>query len=169
MTQHQNATPRFDPKGYCHTHGYKGTVGHYSKTCRTKKPGHQDDTTRQNTMGGTKRKEADYKIINSIYFTPGCTNPPNLTTTALLDTAANISLLTPHAPAQRNMTTLPTKTIMQPSGDTLTTTGNVTLLLPKLPQAAKEAYHISGLTNNLLSASALVDACCELFFHQGAR
>ncbi|KAL7478501.1 hypothetical protein ACHAW6_004261 [Cyclotella cf. meneghiniana] len=64
------------------------------------------------------------------------------------------------------MTTLPPKTIMQPFGDTLTTSGNVTLLLPKLPPAAKEAYHGAGLTNNLLSASALADAGCELFFHQ---
>ncbi|KAL7481871.1 LOW QUALITY PROTEIN: hypothetical protein ACHAW6_007551 [Cyclotella cf. meneghiniana] len=62
------------------------------------------------------------------------------------------------------MTTLPTKIIMQPSGDTLTTSGNVTLLLPKLPHAAKEEYCISGLTNNLLTASALADAGCELSF-----
>ena len=112
-----------------------------------------------------RRKEADYKIINSIYFTPGCTNPPNLNTT-LLDTTANISLLTPHVPAKKNMTTLPTKTIIQPSGDIITTWRNVTLLLPKLPQAAKEAYRMSGLTNNLLSASALADAGCELYLHQ---
>ncbi|KAL7479398.1 hypothetical protein ACHAW6_005130 [Cyclotella cf. meneghiniana] len=67
------------------------------------------------------------------------------------------------------MTTLPTKTIMQPSGDTLTTSRNVTFLLPKLPQDVTEAYRISGLTNNLLSASALSDATCELYFHQTGR
>ncbi|KAL7479566.1 LOW QUALITY PROTEIN: hypothetical protein ACHAW6_005291 [Cyclotella cf. meneghiniana] len=64
------------------------------------------------------------------------------------------------------MTTLPIKTIMQPSGDTLTTSGNATLLLPKLPQPAKQAYRISGLTNNLLCAATLADAGCEVFFHQ---
>ncbi|KAL7476446.1 LOW QUALITY PROTEIN: hypothetical protein ACHAW6_006627 [Cyclotella cf. meneghiniana] len=105
-------------------------------------------------------------MINSVYLTPGCANPPDLNNTALLDTTANISLLTPHAPAQINMSTLPPKTIMQPSGDTLTISGNVTLLLLKLPPAAKEAYRISGLTNNLLSASAMADAGCNLFFHQ---
>ncbi len=106
------------------------------------------------------------KLVNSVYLTPGCTNPPDLNTTALLDTTANISLLTPQAPAQITMTLLPPKTIMQPSGNTLTTSGNVTFLLPKLPPAAKEAYRIAGLTNNLLSALALADAGCKLFFHQ---
>ncbi|KAL7479587.1 hypothetical protein ACHAW6_005313 [Cyclotella cf. meneghiniana] len=100
-----------------------------------------------------------------IYFTPGCTNPPNLNNTALLDTAANISLLTPTAPALHDATPLPVKTIIQPSCATLTTSGNVFLSLPKLPQSAKQAYQISGLTNNLLSAAVLADAGCEVFFH----
>ncbi|KAL7475158.1 LOW QUALITY PROTEIN: hypothetical protein ACHAW6_001084, partial [Cyclotella cf. meneghiniana] len=112
------------------------------------------------------RKVVTDKLVNSVYLTPGCTNPPDLNTTALLDTSANIFLLTPQAPAQITMTTLPPKTIMQPSDDTLTTSGNVTLLVPKLPPAAKEVYRIAGLTNNLLSALSLADVGCELFFHQ---
>lgn len=51
---HQQAWSRLDPKGYCHSHGYRVTVGHNSKTCRYKKPGHQDEATRQNTMGGNQ-------------------------------------------------------------------------------------------------------------------
>ena len=54
---------------------------------------------------------------------------------------------------------------MQPAGDTLTTSGNVLFSLPKLPQLAKQAYRIAGLTNNLLSAAVLADAGCEVFFH----
>ncbi|KAL7475799.1 LOW QUALITY PROTEIN: hypothetical protein ACHAW6_001699 [Cyclotella cf. meneghiniana] len=109
--------------------------------------------------------KADNKIINLIYFTPGCTNPPNLDNTALIDTAANISLLTPTAPALHDATTLPVKTIMQPSGDTITTSGIVFLSLPKLPQSAKQAYQIAGLTNNLLSTAVLAGAGCKVFFH----
>ncbi|KAL7475168.1 hypothetical protein ACHAW6_001094 [Cyclotella cf. meneghiniana] len=56
-TQHHNAAPRYDPKGYCYTHSYKVTVGHNSKTCRYKKPGHQDNATRQNTMGGNQENK----------------------------------------------------------------------------------------------------------------
>ncbi|KAL7480758.1 hypothetical protein ACHAW6_006418 [Cyclotella cf. meneghiniana] len=49
-TQHHTATPRFEPNGYCHTHGYKVSVGHNSKTCKSKKTGHQDEATQQNTI-----------------------------------------------------------------------------------------------------------------------
>ncbi|KAL7481321.1 hypothetical protein ACHAW6_007002 [Cyclotella cf. meneghiniana] len=37
--QHQPTTPRWDPKGYCHTHGYKVTFGYNSKTCKSKRLG----------------------------------------------------------------------------------------------------------------------------------
>ncbi len=118
------------------------------------------------TAAGTSRETTDHKIINSVYFTPGCTNPPNLNTTILLDTVANISLLTPDAPAQTDMTTLPIKTIMQPSGDILITSGNATLFLSKLTQSAKQAYCISSLAYNLLSVAVFANADCEVFFHQ---
>ncbi|KAL7481300.1 hypothetical protein ACHAW6_006980 [Cyclotella cf. meneghiniana] len=114
---------------------------------------------------GAIKRNPDNKIISSIYFIPGCANPPILNTTTLLDTAANISLLTSNATLQ-DATTLPVKTIMQPPGDTLSTLGNATLSLPKLPQSAKQAYRVSGLTNNLLSAAVLAEAGCEVFFHQ---
>ena len=39
------------------------------------------------------------------------------------------------------------------------------LLLSNLPQAAKEAHRALGLTNNLLSVSAICDAGCEVFFN----
>ena len=53
-----SSTPKWDPKGYCHTHGYRVTIGHNSKTCRYKKHGHQDEATRQNTMGGNQDNKA---------------------------------------------------------------------------------------------------------------
>ena len=43
---------RFDPNGYCWSHGYKVTCDHNSATCTAKKPGHKDNATRANTMGG---------------------------------------------------------------------------------------------------------------------
>ncbi|KAL7479361.1 LOW QUALITY PROTEIN: hypothetical protein ACHAW6_005094 [Cyclotella cf. meneghiniana] len=49
---------------------------------------------------------------------------------------------------------------MQPSWDILTTSGNATLLLSKLPQSAKQAYHIPSLTNNLLSVAFLANPGC---------
>ena len=45
---------RFDPNGYCWSHGYKVTCDHNSTTCTAKKPGHKDNATRTNTMGGSQ-------------------------------------------------------------------------------------------------------------------
>ncbi len=53
-----SSTPKWDPKGYCHTHGYRIIIGHNSKTCRYKKPGHQNEATRQNTLGGNQDNKA---------------------------------------------------------------------------------------------------------------
>ena len=45
---------RFDPNGYCWSHGYKVTFDHTSCNCTVKKPGHKDNATRANTMGGSQ-------------------------------------------------------------------------------------------------------------------
>ena len=45
---------RFDPMGYCWSHGYKVTHDHNSCNCTAKKPGHKDNATRANTMGGSQ-------------------------------------------------------------------------------------------------------------------
>jgi hypothetical protein len=45
---------RKDTGSYCHTHGYKVNKKHNSLTCRTKAPGHKDEATRDNNMGGNQ-------------------------------------------------------------------------------------------------------------------
>ncbi len=96
--------------------------------------------------------------------TPGCNNPPDLSTTALLDTGANISLLQLEAPAQRAPTQQANKSVTQPKG-TLLTTETLLLLINKLPTQARIAHRSPGISNNLLAASELADAGCELFFN----
>ena len=51
---------KFDPQGYCWTHGYKVIPEHTSATCTAKKPGHKDAATRANPMGGSQ-KNKDWK------------------------------------------------------------------------------------------------------------
>ena len=55
----QSGQPRtrnpLDPMGYCWTHGCKVAVGHTSMSCNKKAPGHQDNATRNNMMGGSQR------------------------------------------------------------------------------------------------------------------
>ena len=97
-------------------------------------------------------------------FTSGCANPPDLNSTALIDTGANISLLQTGAPATRASTQLANMSVTQPKGS-LFTTETLLLLLNKLPNSARVAHRAPGITNNLLAASELADAGCELFFH----
>ena len=51
-----NRRPRThqDNGNYCWTHGYHVGNKHNSATCQNKAPGHQDNATRENTMGGSQ-------------------------------------------------------------------------------------------------------------------
>ena len=56
------------------------------------------------------------------------------------------------------------KSVKQPKGN-LATTETLQLLLNKLPASAHIVHRSPGISNNLLAASELADAGCELFFH----
>ncbi|KAL7475994.1 hypothetical protein ACHAW6_007122, partial [Cyclotella cf. meneghiniana] len=163
-----------DINGYCWTHGFKVKKGHTSKTCTQRAEGHQEKATRRNTMGGSEANKVDIvadkanksRLLCSATVSSGCENPSNLSSTALLDTAANISLLTDGAPAEKISQQYTPKSVMQPKGDRLHTTENLLLLLNKLPLIAREAHRAPGITNNLMSAATLADAGCEIFFHK---
>jgi hypothetical protein len=47
--------PYVDHGSYCWTHGYGITKTHNSQNCHTKGPGHKDEATRENNMGGSQR------------------------------------------------------------------------------------------------------------------
>jgi hypothetical protein len=42
------------PTNYCWTHGFKIGSTHTSLTCKTQKPGHRKEATRENNMGGSQ-------------------------------------------------------------------------------------------------------------------
>jgi hypothetical protein len=48
-----------DPNGYCYEHGYRVTKGHTSKKCGGKRPGHKDEATRSNNMGGSQNNKPE--------------------------------------------------------------------------------------------------------------
>ena len=104
-------------------------------------------------------------LANNIYLQPRFANPPDINTTTLVDSAANVSLSANGAPSNESATQLPTKTILQPAGARMFTTKTMELLLSKLTKANKEAHLAPGIINNLLSVSILCDAGCEVFFH----
>ena len=53
-TKRRQRPPRKDRGRYCWTHGYLVAPHHTSKTCKSKKPGHQDDATREDNKGGSQ-------------------------------------------------------------------------------------------------------------------
>ena len=50
---------RHDNGNYCWTHGYRVGNKHTSATCQNKAPGHKDQATRNNTMGGSLANKPD--------------------------------------------------------------------------------------------------------------
>ena len=106
----------------------------------------------------TKVTNSKQNFANNTLPSPGCANPFEKDYTALVDTAANISLLTAEAPDIDANLQLPTKTILQPAGATMHTTKTVNLLLKKLPTKARQAHRVPGIMNSLLSVPILVDA-----------
>jgi hypothetical protein len=106
-----------------------------------------------------------YNILaNLFHHDSGCANPPNLSSTAVINTAASKSLVTPSTQTSP-ATSLKSITVIQPGGDKMRTTHTINLLLCKLPPNACMAHSLSGLTNNLLSVEVLYDAGCEVFFN----
>jgi hypothetical protein len=62
-----------DHGSYCWTHGFSVTKNHTSQNCHTKGPGHKDDATRENTMGGNQRennnRDKQGRSVNSTTLT----------------------------------------------------------------------------------------------------
>jgi len=53
----EDALATFNLTGYCSTHGYRVHASHTSKTCKKKGKTHNDEATRENTMGGSTKNK----------------------------------------------------------------------------------------------------------------
>jgi hypothetical protein len=166
-----------DPTGYCWSHGYRVVCGHNSRECKGKLDGHQDDTTRTNTMGGSDKGKSwpigeapnsDYSKLKSRSQTL-CHTPSqhtNRTPTAIADTGASGHYIRPQDPHNSIGNTQATITVGLPNGNTLqSSTNNCTLSFPQLPIEARQAHLIPGLTHSsLVSIGVLCDSGCEATF-----
>jgi hypothetical protein len=103
--------------------------------------------------------------VNSFHLDSGCTNPPNLNTTAFIDTAASKHLVTPTTKTSP-ATSSERITVIQPGSNKMHTTHAFNLLL-SIPPYARMAHFLPGLTNNLLSVPVLVcDTGFKVFLKQ---
>jgi len=96
----------------------------------------------------------------------GWANPPNLDETALIDSAASITLVKTNTKAGRAKLQELSKILGIPNGGQMKTTETIELLLKKLPPAARKGHRCPGITNNLLAVSELCDAGCSVYFHK---
>jgi hypothetical protein len=53
-TPFQRHQTLLDSEGYFWSHGYLVAANHNSKTCHTKKPGHNNEATRQNNLSSSQ-------------------------------------------------------------------------------------------------------------------
>ena len=158
------------------------SANHNSKTCNSKAPGHKVEATNDNTMGGNLANKPtskwwstpageinnNYNLINSLLSTntPGCVHNFLKYITALLDSAASLSLLHQDTPATMAPQQQPPKMLTIPNGQTLATTKTMCLQLTNLPQLATTAYCAPNIHNNLLAVSELCDAGNEVTFEK---
>ncbi len=99
--------------------------------------------------------------------TPGCTNPSDYKkSTALLDSAASLTLLQQEAVYILAKAQELAKTLGTPNGSPMSTKKTIELLLSKWPAKARKGYTVPNITNNLVSVAKLCDADCTVFFHR---
>ena len=107
--------------------------------------------------------------VKLIYDTirPGCADPPNPNkTTALLDSAASISLLCCEAQCKQADVQEANKTLGTPNRASIVTTEMLELLLQKLSPAARQAFCVPDIPHNLVAASKLANAGCGIHLYK---
>ena len=94
----------------------------------------------------------------------GCEPPPNSKRrTCFLDTAASFTCIMEGTPCRDARVQQKSKTLDTPSSVPVRTTRTKELLMNKLPEAAKVAFTVPGIPNNILAGAELVDAGCTLY------
>ena len=86
------------------------------------------------------------------------------TETALLDSAASLTLVKTGKLGQLTKTTHQPKLITIPDGTKMKTTAELALEMPRLPLGARKAHVMPGLVHNLLALPQLCDKGCIVTF-----
>ena len=91
-------------------------------------------------MEGNGVKLETNNLVKKLILNPGCNNPNNIHTTALIDSDANITLLENISPSNTAYI-IPEKNItMKPKGTKMKTRETLQLLLNKIPEPSRK-YH----------------------------
>ena len=166
-----------DPNGYCWMHGYHVSIGHSSKTCKTKVVGHQDDATRANNMGGTQYGRChgqsmvmttsdeftNYSDTSQLQIPPH----PLDRHPAIMDTGTTGHFLLCNAPCLNKCPSTSPIQCQLPDGNHMTSTHQAELNIPEstLPKEALMAHLFPDLSAHLLiSIRTFCDHGCHALF-----
>jgi hypothetical protein len=165
-----------DHGGYCHTHGYCVIKKQTSLNCRNNAPGHKEEATRENNMGGSQNGKptstwqagANEKAeINEIINIDAITRTPPLATNkpAIFDSGTmGHYILLDTACINKWSATKPIS-VKLPNGQYIESLHVAMLPFPNLPAKALEAHVFPGLNDQaLLSIGTFCDAGCTATF-----
>ena len=91
-------------------------------------------------MEGNRIKLETNNLVKNLILNPGCNNPNNIHTTALIDSDTNITLLDHLAPSNTAYIIPENNITMKPKGTKMKTRETLQLLLNKIPEPSRE-YH----------------------------
>ncbi|EEC45165.1 predicted protein [Phaeodactylum tricornutum CCAP 1055/1] len=161
---------------YCWTHGTSKNRRHTSATCKNKAPGHRDDATATNTLGGsTKERGTATPMVNSSNTdslnhitrlnSSVVPSPPSPHTSAIADTGCTGHYITVNCPHTHKRPASPSLAVRVPNGAVLRSSHIATLALPGFSPSACQAHIFPGLTSHpLISIGQLCDDGCTATF-----
>ena len=175
---------KFDPHGYCSSHGYKVKEAHTSATCPFPKNRHNKLATRLDIKGGqtwnmecinggpTKwgGAELDKDIFNMTenYINYIQSNPKLVQTVdnlAVSDTGTMVHYLTLDLPWDNKQQAVHPLPIQMPNGKIITSNHTALLSHQNLPIQARKAHLFPGFNKALLPIGTLCDHGCEINFN----
>jgi hypothetical protein len=160
---------------YCWSHGYQVGLNHASANCTKKALGHKDNSTKAKIMGGdTWDSEflwqdgavqinylSSQNFMNYLNFTPSIPSKY----TALLDSGCTVHFLLANVKFLNKTPAATPLSVRLPNGDTIASTHTVTLNMPSLPHAARQAHILPGLAQeSLLSVGQMCDSGFSVTF-----
>jgi hypothetical protein len=137
----------FNPSttNYCWTHGFKLGITQTSLTCKTQKPGHKKEATRENNMGGSQankeRCSGATTLDNRLTFEV-CQTPPLLEKheTAIVDSGCTSHFLLVNAMCLNKMKSQTPLTVRLPNGATMESSHTAELDIPELNAATSKSH-----------------------------
>ena len=151
LLQTSSKTPTYDrsSENYCWSHGRTFNHNHTSKNCRFQKPGHKEDATLHNKMGGStkqcgewlcgiiqKDNKNDTLKSSSIHNASCISIPSSQTHSAIVDSGCTEHYFPPSTPVLNLETNSNDFNVILPDSSKITATHTASVPIPALNEIA---------------------------------